>query len=50
MRASARVASLGYAIPGAVIAIGVLLPFAHVDNAVDAWMRGDVRDLDRASC
>jgi iron(III) transport system permease protein len=40
MRAAARVASLGYAIPGAVIAIGVLLPFAHVDNAVDVWMRG----------
>ncbi len=39
MRASARVASLGYAIPGAVIAIGVLLPFAHLDNAIDAWMR-----------
>jgi iron(III) transport system permease protein len=39
IRASARVASMGYAIPGAVIAVGVLIPFARLDNAVDAWMR-----------
>lgn len=32
-------ASLGYAIPGSVIAVGVLLPFAWTDNAVDAFMR-----------
>ena len=34
-----RIAGLGYAIPGAVIAVGVLLPFARLDNALDAWMR-----------
>ncbi len=34
-----RFASLGYAIPGIVIAVGVLIPFAMLDNAVDAWMR-----------
>lgn len=39
MRIAARVASLGYAIPGSVIAVGVLVPFAAFDNAVDAWMR-----------
>jgi iron(III) transport system permease protein len=39
MRAFARIAGLGYAIPGAVIAVGVLLPFARLDNALDAWMR-----------
>jgi iron(III) transport system permease protein len=39
MRISARIAGLGYAIPGAVIAVGVLLPFARLDNALDAWMR-----------
>ena len=39
MRAAARVAGLGYAIPGAVIAIGVLIPFARLDNALDAWLR-----------
>ena len=39
MRASARIAGLGYAVPGAVIAVGVLLPFARLDNAIDAWTR-----------
>ena len=34
-----RVASMGYAVPGMVLAIGVMLPFAWIDNAVDAWMR-----------
>jgi iron(III) transport system permease protein len=34
-----RVAGMGYAIPGTVIAIGVLIPFANLDNAVDLWMR-----------
>jgi iron(III) transport system permease protein len=34
-----RVAGLGYAIPGTVIAIGVMIPFAWLDNTVDAWMR-----------
>ena len=34
-----RVASLGYAVPGIVIAVGVLIPFALFDNALDAWMR-----------
>ena len=37
--AAARVASMGYAVPGAVIAVGVLLPFAWLDNQLDAWMR-----------
>lgn len=32
-------AGLGYAVPGSVIAVGVLLPFAWTDNAVDAFMR-----------
>ena len=39
MRLLARVSTLGYAIPGAVIAIGVLIPFARLDNARDAGMR-----------
>ena len=34
-----RVASMGYAVPGTVIAVGVLLPFALLDNAIDAWFR-----------
>jgi iron(III) transport system permease protein len=34
-----RVAGLGYAIPGTVIAVGVMIPFAWIDNTLDAWMR-----------
>lgn len=34
-----RLASMGYAVPGTVIAVGVMLPFAWLDNTVDAWMR-----------
>lgn len=37
-----RVAGLGYAIPGTVIAIGVLVPFAAAENAVDAWLRANI--------
>lgn len=32
-------AGLGYAVPGGVIAVGLLVPFAHLDNLVDAWAR-----------
>lgn len=32
-------AGLGYAVPGGVIAVGLLVPFAALDNALDAWMR-----------
>lgn len=39
MRSSVRVLSLGYAIPGTVIAVGVLIPFAWVDNSIDGWMQ-----------
>ena len=34
-----RVAAMGYAVPGTVIAVGVLIPFATFDNTVDGWMR-----------
>lgn len=34
-----RIASMGYAIPGTVIAVGVLIPFANFDNMLDGWMR-----------
>lgn len=34
-----RIAGLGYAIPGTVIAIGVIIPFAWLDNSIDSWMR-----------
>jgi len=41
VQASHRLAGLGYAIPGAVIAIGILVPVARFDNAIDAWMRAN---------
>jgi iron(III) transport system permease protein len=39
VRLAVRLAALGYAIPGTVIAIGILLPFAWFDNRVDDVMR-----------
>ncbi len=33
-----RFAALGYAIPGAVIAVGVLIPLARLDNWFAAWL------------
>jgi iron(III) transport system permease protein len=39
LRAATWVASMGYAVPGSVIAVGVLIPFAGLDNAVDAFAR-----------
>lgn len=34
-RAAVRLASVGYAIPGAVLAIGVIIPMAALDNSLD---------------
>ncbi len=34
-----RLAGMGYAIPGVVIAVGVLLPFGWLDRSIDAWAR-----------
>lgn len=34
-----RLGSIGYAIPGTVLAVGLLVPLAALDNAVDAEMR-----------
>jgi len=34
-----RVASMGYAIPGTVIAVGVIIPLGWFDNRLDDWMR-----------
>ncbi len=36
---AAYLARLGYAVPGGVIAVGLIVPFAGLDNALDAWMR-----------
>jgi len=34
-----RIVGMGYTVPGTVIAVGVLIPFALFDNFLDAWMR-----------
>lgn len=39
LRIAVRIAGLGYAVPGTVIAVGVIIPFAWFDNALDSWMR-----------
>src|SRR3546814_2997445 len=39
VRAAVRIAGLGYAVPGSVIAVGVLIPFTLFDNTLDSWMR-----------
>ncbi|MFK5985709.1 MAG: iron ABC transporter permease [Pseudomonadota bacterium] len=33
-----RITSLGYAVPGTVIAVGVLIPFSWLDNSIDSLM------------
>ncbi|MEM9146341.1 MAG: iron ABC transporter permease [Pseudomonadota bacterium] len=38
-RAASTVAGLGYAIPGSVIAVGLLVPLAAFDNGLDALLR-----------
>jgi iron(III) transport system permease protein len=38
-RLAVRIAGLGYAVPGSVIAVGTLVPLGLFDNALDAWMR-----------
>jgi iron(III) transport system permease protein len=37
--ATKLLAGIGYALPGAVIAVGLLVPAARLDNAVDGYMR-----------
>ena len=39
VKVASTLAGLGYAIPGTVLALGLMLPFAAFDNAVDAMMR-----------
>jgi iron(III) transport system permease protein len=42
VRAANGLVGLGYALPGSVIAVGILVPLAWADNALDAWMRARV--------
>jgi iron(III) transport system permease protein len=38
-RTATRIGAMGYAIPGSVIAVGVMIPFGWFDNSLDSWMR-----------
>jgi iron(III) transport system permease protein len=40
MKIAVQIAAMGYAIPGSVIAVGVLIPMGQFDNILDSWMRG----------
>ncbi len=37
-RTATRIAALGYAIPGSVIAVGILIPFAWLDSTLNNWL------------
>ena len=39
MRAAAEFATIGYAIPGAVLAVGIIIPLGLLDNSLDALSR-----------
>jgi iron(III) transport system permease protein len=39
VRGAERIAAMGYAIPGTVLAVGVMLPFVWIDNRVDDFAR-----------
>jgi iron(III) transport system permease protein len=34
-----RIVALGYALPGVVIAVGILIPLGRIDNLLVAWLR-----------
>jgi iron(III) transport system permease protein len=34
-----RIAAIGYAVPGTVLALGILIPLARFDNLLDGWMQ-----------
>jgi len=40
IRTVTRFAALGYAVPGAVLAIGILMYLGWLDNTIDGWARG----------
>lgn len=38
-RMGVKAASIGYAVPGTVLAVGITVPFAWFDNSLDSWAR-----------
>ena len=41
MKSAVRIAAIGYAIPGSVIAVGVLIPLGNFDNGLDRFMQAN---------
>lgn len=39
MRGMTRLAGMGYALPGSVIAVGILVPVTRLDHALSAWLQ-----------
>ena len=39
IKLSVRMTSMGYAIPGTVVAVGVMIPLAWLDQSLDSWLR-----------
>ncbi|HEY9051326.1 MAG TPA: iron ABC transporter permease [Gammaproteobacteria bacterium] len=39
VQTAVRISAMGYAIPGTVIAVGVMIPLAMLDQALDDWLR-----------
>jgi iron(III) transport system permease protein len=39
VNAATRLSVLGYAVPGLILAIGIVVPFTWVENNIDAWFR-----------
>lgn len=37
-RIAVRIATIGYALPGAVLAVGIFIPFAWLDNQLNEWL------------
>lgn len=38
-KVAVRIASMGYAIPGTVLAIGILIPLSQLDHAINDWTK-----------
>ena len=41
LQGAVRLAGMGYAVPGPVIAVGVMIPFSFIDNSIDGWARSN---------
>ena len=42
VRFGVRLAGMGYAIPGPVLAVGILIPFGWLDNAANQWLQAQL--------